>query len=50
VRNNQTHSISNVQPCYSAGHLLAKENNQMKMTFVLTVLIVLATLRWRPAA
>jgi len=44
VRNNQTHSISNVQPYYSAGHLPAKENNQMKKKLVLTVLIVLAIL------
>ena len=44
VRHNQTHSISNVQPYYSAGHLPAKEKNKMKKKLVLTGLIVLATL------
>jgi hypothetical protein len=43
LRYDQTQSVSNVQPCYSAGDLPAKENNQMKH-LILTVLIVLATL------
>jgi hypothetical protein len=43
LRFNQTQSVSNVQPYYSAGDLPAKENNQMKH-LILTVLIVLATL------
>jgi len=43
LRVNQTQSISNVQPCYSAGDLPAKENDQMIKKLVLSVLIVLAT-------
>jgi|GEM_PF-1754699 len=44
LRVNQTHSVSNVQPYYSAGDLPAKENDQMMKKHVLTVLIVLAAL------
>jgi hypothetical protein len=44
LRINQTHSVSNVQPYYSAGDLPAKENDQMNKQLILTVWIVLATL------
>ena len=44
LRCNQTQSVSNVQPYYSAGDLPAKENDQVIKKLVLTVLIVLATL------
>jgi hypothetical protein len=44
LRVNQTRSDSNVQPTYSAGDVPAKENDPMMKKFVLTVLIVLATL------
>jgi len=40
----KTHTISNVQPYYSAGDLPAKENVQMNKKLVLTVLIVLTAL------
>jgi len=44
LRYDQTQSVSNVQPYYSAGDVPAKENDQMNKKLVLTVLIVLATL------
>lgn len=44
LRVRQTHSVSNVQPYYSAGDLPAKENDPMIKKIVLTVLIVLITL------
>jgi hypothetical protein len=44
LRFNQTQSVSNVQPYYSAGDLPAKENKKMKKNLMLITLIVLATL------